>query len=397
MKKIHLSCLFLSLFLLVSCNNSSNTNSSDTNTNTGTNTNTTSPSTGTSTGGDDLPIYEQGEQKDVNGTGLLFKESLGFNTKDASVFDENGERYVIYASQEEAKGKQVFAARKGVNNNGEWEYGEKHIVFRGSENSWDNYIYQPSIVKGTFSYQQESYSYLLAYQGNEYGDNYNNHIGLAVSNNIFGEWVRVGNTPILENPEIFEASFGYGSPVLNSIDKQGKVMLTYAFGETQISGVRVKQCDFSNLNEIIVEEGYAELPSEGLIGRDDGILSNVGLAIKDNENHDIILANDGAPSLNIPGCASSFEIAIASSDILSSTLAKWTSIKKVTGFDTMDMNNDESLGWDELYSPEIVTNEYGYISSDATSIEVIYSTFNEGVMDSNYTASLCSIEVNLGE
>ena len=116
-----------------------------------------------------------------------------------------------------------------------------------------------------------------------------------------------------------------------------------------------------------------------------------------NENHDIILANDGAPSLNIPGCASSFEIAIASSDILSSTLAKWTSIKKVTGFDTMDMNNDESLGWDELYSPEIVTNEYGYISSDATSIEVIYSTFNEGVMDSNYTASLCSIEVNLGE
>ena len=42
------------------------------------------------------PIYEQGEEKAILGTGLMFKESLGFNTKDASIFDSENERYVIW-------------------------------------------------------------------------------------------------------------------------------------------------------------------------------------------------------------------------------------------------------------------------------------------------------------
>ena len=50
------------------------------------------------------PIYEQGEEKAILGTGLMFKESLGFNTKDASIFDSENERYVIYDANEERKG-----------------------------------------------------------------------------------------------------------------------------------------------------------------------------------------------------------------------------------------------------------------------------------------------------
>ena len=52
---------------------------------------------------DTRPDYEKGEQKEVLGTGLMFTESLGYNTKDASIFDEGNVRYVVYDSNEVSK------------------------------------------------------------------------------------------------------------------------------------------------------------------------------------------------------------------------------------------------------------------------------------------------------
>ena len=103
------------------------------------------------------------------------------------------------------------------------------------------------------------------------------------------------------------------------------------------------------------------------------------------------------PSSNAPGNARGFEIAKANSEIISSASETWTSVKKVTGNDTIDYDDEASLGWDELYSPTIVTDAYGLLANDATKIEVCYSTYQEGVADANYTASLCLIEVTLGE
>lgn len=340
------------------------------------------------------PIYEQGEEKAILGTGLMFKESLGFNTKDASIFDSENERYVIYDANEERKGEQVFAARKATLVEGKWEYGEKHIILKAGT-TWDKYIYQPSVVKGEFSYNNTTYKYLMAYQGNEEEGNYHNHIGLAVSNDVLDGWVKVGDTPVLQNPDIYSGSFGYGSPSLISIDKKGKILLSYSFGETQLSGTRVKEIDASNLNSLYVNDGYVELPNSGLVGREDAIITNATLAFFDDYSN-VVLANDGMPSKNEPGNASSFEIARATNDIISSASATWTSLKKVNGNDTIDLEKEDSLGWDELFSPCIVTNEYGLISKDATKLEICYSTYQEGVEDARYTASLCLIEVNLG-
>ena len=150
------------------------------------------PSGGGQGGGGDIdttPEYEKGEKKAVEGSGLMFQETVGFNTKDATVFDlDENTRYVIYASNEVAKGPQVFAARKATKADGVWTYGEKHIILRGAtgEDAWDKAIYQPSVIKGSFHLGETTYSYLMAYQGNEDGSNYNNHIGLAVSNDILG-------------------------------------------------------------------------------------------------------------------------------------------------------------------------------------------------------------------
>lgn len=341
-----------------------------------------------------IPDYEAGDKKDVLGTGLMFTETLGYNTRNASVFEENNERYVIYEGNETKKGDQVIAARKATLVDGSWKYWEKHIVLKGSD-SWDKYVSQPSVVKGIFNLDNIEYHYLMAYNANEEGDNYNFHIGLAVTNDILGEWVRVGNTPILENPEIYSGSFGYGNTSLVSVDKAGKLLLSYTFGETQLTGTRVKCVDASDLNNIKIEDGYSELPIAGLTNRSDNITNNASIALSEDLSK-VYIANDGMPSSNAPGNATSFEVAWSANTILNSVHATWSSIKTVGGLDTMDENDPNSLGWDELYSATFVTNEYGLIKDDATSLEVVYSTFNEGVVDTLYTSQLCSIEVSLG-
>ena len=342
---------------------------------------------------DNRPDYEKGEKKAEDGVGLMFSEAVGFNTKDATVFEEDeNTRYIVYASNETAKGAQVFAARKATKANGEWSYGEKHVIFRGnsSEDAWDKAIFQPSVIKGEFTLGVNSYHYLMAYQGNEDGSNYNNHIGLAVANDVLGEWTRVGNAPLIENPELFENSFGFGSPELISYDEQGKAFLFYSFGETTLSGTRVKTADFSNLDNIQLEAGYAELPVTGLVGRDDSITSNAGFAI--SQDGKLFYAGDGMPDSNAPGCATSFEVAKANLDIIQEFDEEWTSIEKLTGLDTMD---DEKLGWDELFSPAFVRDAFGRVNTSNGKLEVVYSTFDVDVGDAAYTGQLALHVVNL--
>ena len=399
-KNVFLFVTMLSLVALVGCKKGNKpTDSTDTGAGTDTATET---DTGTETGGetetgtdtdtgteDTRPDYEIGDAKAEDGTGLMFSEVVGYNVKDASVIEENDStRYIVYVTNETNKGKQVFAARKAVKEEGAWKYEEKHIIFRGNaaENAWDKEIFQPSVIKGTFAYNSTNYSYLMAYQGAADKSNYNNHIGLAVTNDILGEWVRVGDAPILENPEIYESSYGFGSPELVSHNKEGQAYLFYSFGETSLSGERVKTADFSNLNNIKLEEGYAELPTKGLTGRDDNIISNAGFAL--TEAGKLYIAGDGMPDASAPGCATSFEVASASLNILQSHLEEWESIGKVTGLDTMD---DEKLGWDELFSPVFVRDAYGYINP--AKLEVVYSTFDVDIADAAYTGQLCLYEV----
>lgn len=344
-------------------------------------------------GDNQTPAYEIGDKKAEDGTGLMFSEVIGFNTKDASVIQEDeNTRYVVYASNETAKGKQVFAARKAIKENNKWNYQEKHVILRPSidEEAWDQAIFQPSVVKGKFNLSGTEYHYLMAYQGNEDGTNYNNHIGLAVTNDVLGEWIRVGEDPIIENPELFESSFGFGSPSLVSYDQQGKVYLFYSFGETTLSGTRVKTADFSDLNHIQLEVGYGELPVTGLTGRDDSITSNAGFAI--SQDNKLYYAGDGMPDSSAPGCATSFEVAKANLNVIASNAEAWTSIKRVTFLETMD---DERMGWDEIFSPTFITDAYGRIDTTSGKLEIVYSTFDIDSADSFYTGQLCTFEVTL--
>ena len=371
----------LSVGLLVGCKFKNNNNNS---------------SGGNSSGGsDDYRPYEDGEAKNNNGTGTLFNEVVGYNTQDAAVIEDEGVRYVVYASNETEKGKQVFAARKATREGDKWVYGAKNIVLRGNESGWDKSIFNPSIIKGSFAYQGTTYKYLMAYNGNTGGDT-NNHLGLAVTNDILSEWKRVGSKPLLENPEIYEASYGFGSPSLVSYDQLGKGYLFYAVGETEVSFEAVRAYDFSNLDNPKLDPGYTSLPITGLTDKVEGfpVIMNAGFALS-NDGKSIYMVRDRLPqSMSKPNQTNEVEIAHADKAILNDLSLSWTVSDNITGFKTMDMEDEESLGWDEIYSGEFVTDGYGRLLNNLTA-EVIYSTYDEDANAASYTATLASYEVNL--
>lgn len=344
---------------------------------------------------DDNRPYEQGEAKNNKGFGTLFNEVLGYNTKDASVIQDGNERYITYASNETEKGAQVFAARKATLENGKWSYGAKKIVFRPTESGWDQRISNPAVVKGTFNYQGTAYQYLMAYNATD-GSDFNNHIGLAVSNDLLTEWKRVGNKPILENPEVQESAYGYGSPSLISYDQGGKGYMFYAAGETDVSYEAVKTYDFSDLDHPVLEAGYSSMPITGITDKVEGnaVIVNAGFALS-NDGNNLYMVRDRLPqSASRPNQSTEVEVARASKNIVRDFGLSWTVTDNVTGMKTMDMEDPDSLGWDEIYSGEFVTDPYGKLLPGTTA-ELIYSTFDEESSAPAYSSTLASYEVQL--
>ena len=142
MKKLIPLTLLLSIFMLMGCQNGNNQSNNQSNSGSG---------SGSQSGTSEDIDPQTGASKNYKGVGTIFKEVLGYNTKDASIFEDGNDRYVIYDGQASKEGEQVFAARKATKVNGEWVYGEKHIILRPDANGWDSVIANPSIVKGSFS------------------------------------------------------------------------------------------------------------------------------------------------------------------------------------------------------------------------------------------------------
>lgn len=338
--------------------------------------------------GSSTPIYEKGTAKTLKGTGTIFNEVLGFNTKDASIFEEDGVRYVFYETNETKNGEKVFAARKGELKNDEWVYGKKHIILRGDSESWDINIYKPAVIKGEFKLGSVTYEYLMTYNGNDNTNDTNNHIGVAVTNNLLGEWTKIGDSPILTNPEIHEASYGFGGTSLISFDQKGKGYLFYTVGETDVTFTAAKAYDFSNLEDIKVEEGYSSLPVEGLHDRADiNMITNASFALNRDKTQ-LLMVRDRLPaSGNKPGQTTEVEVSKSDIAILGDLSKTWTNIGFVAGADTIDAEDPESMGWDQIYSGDFVTDPYGMVLS-ASELEILYSTFDEESEDVNYSSTL---------
>ncbi len=168
--------------------------------------------------------------------------------------------------------------------NGKWVFGSKSIAVkpgrtngRSNPNEWD-YMQccDPTVVKGSFNYNGEDYSYLMAYLGSKVSNAMNNETGIAVAKNPGGPWVKINEgsetafISYYNDPNFVDGEWGIGQASLISVDGQGKVLIFFSYTADRGRSA-VEYWDLSNLNN-----------PQRL--RDRAILSDVGIRNIETDN-----------------------------------------------------------------------------------------------------------------
>ena len=123
------------------------------------------------------------------------------------------------------------------------------VLQPGAADRWDNqHTCDPSVIKGKFRFEGVDYTYAMFYLGCTV-EHYFNEIGVAFSNDLNArEWVKYP-LPLIRKTWDYDGdqtcgaglSWGVGQPSAISLDKGGRVLLSYTIGD--IDGTRVVVCE----------------------------------------------------------------------------------------------------------------------------------------------------------
>lgn len=228
-------------------------------------------------------------------TDLMFDDVWGIYNYCPTIMQVDDEtRYVWYASNQIPTNITDYVGfRIGKKQpDGRWVYSEKQLVVEHSpltneagERNWDNrHICDPSVIRGEFRDGDAVYTYAMAYTGCFRDNNEDNEVGLIFSNSPEGPWVRVYDKPFRpwtrDMSDVAKDSFqwGNGQPTLVSVDKKGKVMLSYTIGRYNSSSTTVERWDISDIRNPVMEYSTT-MTTRGLYnltgGKEDTITNNV--------------------------------------------------------------------------------------------------------------------------
>ncbi len=137
----------------------------------------------------------------------------------------------------------------------------KSVLQPGVSGSWnDHHTCDPSVIEGSFTWNNTIYKYAMFFLGNMYGVYYN-EIGVAFSNDLDADnWVKypeqiVKKTWSSDGDQLIGnggKSWGVGQPSVVSLDGKGKLLLTYTIGD--IGGTRIvwSEADFSDMEHYTI-------------------------------------------------------------------------------------------------------------------------------------------------
>ncbi len=206
----------------------------------------------------------------VGETKLLFKHSLEETVGDdgedyfynycPSIFIEDGVEHVYYCTNKEwGNVTDHIGYREGVILDDELKYKDEEIVLSPTSNNWDQtHTCDPTVIKGEFKYNNETYSYLMAYLGCIPLDCKLNETGIAVSKSPNGPWIKCDGVTTdgrKINPIVPYSDFGCtpsywgtGQACLMSVDKKGRVLLFTTVSCPTGGFTDVREYDFSDIN-----------------------------------------------------------------------------------------------------------------------------------------------------
>ena len=299
----------------------------------------------------------------------------GFYMRDPDVLQAGNKRYLLYTTNKtKAEDDAVLAIRVGeLNEDLDWVYGDETIVVTPSTDGWDQYISSGSLVKGTFAYNEETYSYMIAYAATESDSNVCNEIGIAVSKEVTGPYVKVGTEALIKyDAEVYGANMvGNYAPSLLNYNKGSLIRIYYTYADAYGHFAYFFDADMSDLNHI--SGAKAMITNEGNIQGGDAVtmFPNADF-LYDAGNKMVICVKDYSPTPAFkPSVANEFEILhIAEAELYTTDKGEgWVSEEY---YDYLDLDN----GYDRCYSCALVSDEYGHLAEGVA--EVVYTVCEEG-------------------
>lgn len=324
------------------------------------------------------------EAKPVTGIPAMFNESLGYYNEHASVFDENNERYVYYTKNKakDSDTNEYIAVRKATQKNGNWSYGEASVALDVSGSGWDSVkVFQADVIKGAFTLNGESYSYLMAYSGTENDTSRKGaQIGLAVAKSASGPFVRVREDPFITWSAYDYSQYGelitngVCEPSLINYNGKSQVILFYSlFNPNASYSCKYVLLDLSgDLKDLAARKGERGnvLSKKGIsdMGTDPACIG-ADFALSTDKST-IFAVRDYYPiSALSPAVAEAVQVLSVPVEILKETVSahspEWTIIDdKISSLDTAVWDQAEMMGYDRVYSACVIGNEYGCVTNN---------------------------------
>jgi len=296
--------------------------------------------------------------------------------RDADVIQDGDIRYVIYTTNA-TKGEDdnVIAIIKGEKNaEGEWIYGEEKIILAaGQQDAWDTYLGSASLVKGSFALGEETYSWLLVYQGTDIAEGTANQIGLAAAKEADGEYVRIGDAPVITyDRDVYGSTMnGCYAPSAINYNKKAGIRVFYTYADKYGHFSFFWDADLSDLAHINGESAMG-VNAGNLHSGDAALMFPNADMVYDAESGVFYAVKDYSPSAATrPSYAEALELAnIVEDELYTTDLGKgWVSLAYWDTSDLFGLVSD----YERAYSASIVSDAYGHMLSQST-IEIVYNT-----------------------
>ena len=250
-------------------------------------------------------FWEQSDVLDENGQVVANADLAIYNYCPSIFREDENTRYAYYCSNRETRGKgagdvyvdslgndrvtDYIAMRKGVKIKDEWFWSPKKYVLSplkrqnvSESDTEGQQVCDPNVIKGEFTYDGESFGYLMAYLACNTRNNEYNHVCLAVAKTAEGPWKRCDKiNPLLKYtsdnvPAELRSTYqwGYGQASMISVDKKGRILMFYSTiapicdennrwrhaTVTSVAGY-----DFSDLNQITREFFVQQMNCGGIL------------------------------------------------------------------------------------------------------------------------------------
>ena len=247
---------------------------------------------------------------------------------------------------------------------------------------WDSrHNCDPSVIEGDFKMDGVSYKYAMFFLSNpmEY---YYNEIGVAFSNDLAADsWVKypyqvVKKTWNEEGDQFWSAtnkSWGVGQPSAVSLDKKGKVLLTYTKGDADGTGLMWRELDMSDMNNLVV--GPAKhIVSNGWMQKDNNTQdygTNADFAINLDEDKIVMVRPIHPHDSEYPSfIASKIEVLWMPFSRFMQGEGKWTVMYRIEGKDT---------GFPRNHNAGLKRDSFGHIENWET--PTVYFTVSKTAPD----------------